>query len=265
MPNQLGKIAVGLRLESGARLKGLGGEALHGLFLRLLNNHSPELASKMHIATDQRPFSLIPPLKDFEFRHGYAVFSPGSTLNFGIAFLSRELLEASISAFISILGDGQRLNLLRKPAILQNVDLCIGLFSSFPEIFSEASVSSTATLEFVTPTAFKKNEMQIVFPHPELVFSSLLKRWNAFSELKIAEEHTIRFASIKVSSYQLCTELLHFSSYKMVGFKGRVEYELPDDAPDDFLRDVNALADFASYSGVGVKTSMGMGQVRRIN
>ena len=107
--------------------------------------------------------------------------------------------------------------------------------------------------------------MQFIFPQPELVFSSLLKRWNAFSELKIPEEHAAYFPSIKVSSYDLRTQLVHFSRYKIIGFKGEVEYELPGNASEGFRREVNALADFASYSGVGAKTAMGMGQVRRIN
>lgn len=265
MATQLGKVAVGLLVEGGATLRGLGGEALHGLFFRILKQYSSELASKIHNQKEQRPFSLSPPIGNCEFRRGYAVVSAGTTLTFGLAFLGEELLAGSISAFLSVLQEGQVLSLSRKPIILQNLDLCKGSFSTFSKILSNASATPIITLEFVTPTSFRKNEIQVVFPGPELVFSSLLKRWNTFSEMKIPEEHATYFPSIKVSSYDLHTKLVHFSRYKIIGFKGKVEYELPQDASKGFLREVNALADFASYSGVGAKTAMGMGQVRRIN
>ena len=262
---QLGKVAVGLLAEGEARLRGLGGEALHGLFFRILKRYSSDLASEIHSREEQRPFSLTPPVGDFELRHGYTIVPQGTTLTFSLAFLSEELLTASVSAFLSVLRDGRVLTLSRKPVVLQNLDLHAGSFSSFPKIFSSASATRAITLEFVTPTSFRKNEMQVVFPQPELVFSSLLRRWNAFSELKIPEEHAVYFPLIKVSSYDLHTQLVHFSRYKIIGFKGRVEYELPEGSSEEFMQAVNALADFAFYSGVGAKTTMGMGQVRRIS
>jgi len=265
MATDLGKLIVHLQAESGVKLKGLGGEALHGLFFRILKQNSSELASKIHNQEEQRPFSLNPPLVDCEHRHGYINFLPGTTLTFGLAFLTQEVLVASISALLSVLQEERVLNLSRKPVVLQSLDVCDGSLCSFRKILSDASLNHLITLEFVTPTSFRKNEMQVTFPQPELVFSSLVRRWNAFAEVKLPEEHVARFASIKVSSYDLHTELVQFSRYKIIGCKGRVDYELPKDASPDFLQVVNALADFASYSGVGVKTTMGMGQVQRLN
>lgn len=105
----------------------------------------------------------------------------------------------------------------------------------------------------------------MLFPEPRLVFSSLLRHWNTFSDVKLSEEYQELLPSIKVSSYSLRTELIHFSKYKMLGFKGKTEYRLPERCPSDFYKAMNALADFAFYAGVGAKTTMGMGQTRRIN
>lgn len=263
MASILGKLRIGLQAGNGLRLKGLGGEALHGLFFRLLRQTSPELASEIHRQEDQRPFSLTPPLTDCELRGGYVIASPGTTLSFDLAFLSEELFAVCVSAFLSILQDGRTVILSRQPVVVQSVDLREGAFSSFERIISEASLSSRIVMQFVTPTSFRKNEMQVTFPQPELVFSSLLRRWNAFSQFELPVEHLSDFASIKVSSYDLHTELVEFSKYKIIGFKGKVEYELPRDGSTVFVRTVNALAQFAIYSGVGAKTAMGMGQVQR--
>jgi CRISPR-associated endoribonuclease Cas6 len=137
-------------------------------------------------------------------------------------------------------------------------------FTSFYKLFSEADTETVVTLEFLTPTSFKGDGIQTLFPEPKLVFSSLLRRWNTFSDIKIAEEHLELLPSIKVSNYDLRTELIHFSKYKMLGFKGKIEYRLLEKCAPHFCQAVNALANFAFYSGVGTKTTMGMGQTRRI-
>jgi CRISPR-associated endoribonuclease Cas6 len=49
-----------------------------------------------------------------------------------------------------------------------------------------------------------------------------------------------------------------------VGFVGRVTYGLM--AENEAARcQLNTLADFAFYAGVGMKTAMGMGQCRRVD
>lgn len=265
MADQIGKLSVGLRAENGVKLKGLAGEALHALFFRIIRQNYPELAFKIHNQEEQKPFSLTPPLGDVELRQGYTVISAGTTLTFGLAFLTEELLVAGVSALINAMKGNQTLMLLRTPVILESLDLSKGRFSSFSNMLTDASSSPIITLGFLTPTSFRKNEIQVTFPQPELVFSSLLRRWNAFSDSKLPEEHIPLFNSIKVSSYDLHTELVNFSRYKIIGFKGKVMYELPKDASEDFLRAANVLADFALFSGVGAKTAMGMGQVQRIN
>jgi CRISPR-associated endoribonuclease Cas6 len=60
------------------------------------------------------------------------------------------------------------------------------------------------------------------------------------------------------------THMLAFRRAKQVGFTGRVTYGLM--AADEAARcQLNALAKFAFYAGVGIKTTMGMGQCRRVD
>jgi len=55
----------------------------------------------------------------------------------------------------------------------------------------------------------------------EAVFSSLLKTWNAFSEVKISEEIRQKFCRIGISRFNFCSELCHFSGYKIFGSRGK--------------------------------------------
>jgi CRISPR-associated endoribonuclease Cas6 len=70
---------------------------------------------------------------------------------------------------------------------------------------------------------------------------------------------------IRVSGYRLKTGLLDFGTYRELGFQGDVSYEIDARAPDELVKTIQALGDFAFFSGVGAKTTMGMGQARRMS
>jgi len=264
----IASLNVGLTTEAEIRLKGLGGEALHGLVFTVLSQSSLIETSELHDSDEQKPFSISPFIDGHKLRGGFSFLDRGKTATFRICTFTEELLAAFVQAFFLSMAEGKILRLSGKPVTLnllnfgQNENNSI---TSFNNLFTKALAEPVITLEFASPTCFKGKGIQTMFPEPKLVFSSLLKRWNAFSDEKINEEYQGLFTTIKVSSYNLRTELIHFSKYKMIGFKGNVEYRLPDKSIPEFQKSVNALANFACYAGVGAKTAMGMGQVNRIN
>jgi CRISPR-associated endoribonuclease Cas6 len=261
----VGSIIIGLSAKNKITLRGLGGEALHGLFFNILRRNSTEVASELHKQEEQKPFTISTLLDGHELKGGYSIISPMREVTFRLTTLNEEMLSAAISSLFLIMAEEKPLSLSRKPIVIGSVDLCQEKFTAFSKLLADALPHPKVTLDFTTPTSFKVSGIHSLFPDPKLVFASLLRRWNAFSETKLSEEHTKKFASIKVSSYDLHTELVHFSRYKMIGFKGRTEFEVPEDLGESSQRVVNALADFATYAGVGVKTAMGMGQTRRIS
>ncbi len=123
----------------------------------------------------------------------------------------------------------------------------------------------TITLEFVSPTAFKSQDMQLPVPLPGLVFGSLVERWNAFSTVAL-DPDLRRFANerVAISRYWLESKPVPTKGGALrIGGVGQVTYTALDD--DRYaLAALNILADFALYSGVGVQTGTGMGQCRRV-
>jgi CRISPR-associated endoribonuclease Cas6 len=121
------------------------------------------------------------------------------------------------------------------------------------------------TLEFISPTAFKSQEMQMPLPLPGLVFGSLVERWNAFSAVAL-DPDLRRFANerVAISRYRLESKPVPTKNGALrIGGVGQVTYTALDD--DRYaLAGLNILADFALYSGVGVQTTTGMGQCRRV-
>jgi CRISPR-associated endoribonuclease Cas6 len=120
-------------------------------------------------------------------------------------------------------------------------------------------------MEFLSPTAFRSGgRRNVIFPDPGLVFGSYFNRWQAFSSVKLDDTITSWFEKMIVARYQLETRFLDFGSYQEVGFSGRCRFLLNRNTPEEIVTGINALADFAFYCGTGAKTTMGMGQTRRV-
>ncbi|MEZ4726037.1 MAG: CRISPR system precrRNA processing endoribonuclease RAMP protein Cas6 [Caldilineaceae bacterium] len=107
--------------------------------------------------------------------------------------------------------------------------------------------------------------MHIPLPLPTLLFGSLVERWNTFSTVTL--DPAMRdFSSeqIAISHYKLqSTPVEQKGGGLAIGGTGKVTYRaLGGDRY--WLALFQLLADFALYSGAGVKTTSGMGQVRRV-
>jgi CRISPR-associated endoribonuclease Cas6 len=67
-----------------------------------------------------------------------------------------------------------------------------------------------------------------------------------------------------ITRYRLESKIWDFGSYQEVGFTGVCRFEIEKNVSNDKVVILNALADFAQFCGTGAKTTMGMGQTRRI-
>lgn len=121
------------------------------------------------------------------------------------------------------------------------------------------------TLNFASPTSFKSGGMSVPMPMPNLVFGSLVERWNAFSPVTLSPEMR-RFGEemVAISRYRLESQVVEQKNKATrIGAMGQVTYAaLGGDRY--WLAVMQMLADFALYSGMGVQTTTGMGQCRRV-
>ena len=258
----LASLVVRLSPKKALQLKGRGGEALHGLLMSILDLYSPYLAVRVHEAPEPKPFTLSPLLGDVQLSWGRALLSPPQEGYFHITLLTNwAVTEISKALFQAI---KRELELSSGTAVIKGVEFSSSeevRSTTYEELWQNAEPGEEIILEFLSPTSFHHGGKEFLFPEPRSVFSSLLRKWNAFSERKFEAPE---WETILVSKYNLRTELVHFSSYKMVGFKGRVSFLLPEGSSEQFKRVANCLANFAFFAGTGAKTTMGMGQTRRI-
>ena len=134
------------------------------------------------------------------------------------------------------------------------------------QLLAGDQLARTVELEFASPTAFHSKGATMPVPLPELVFGSLVDRWNAFSPITLSPEIR-RYGEemMAISRYRLESQALEHKAQSLrIGGVGRVRYAaLSGDRY--WLGVMQMLADFALYSGVGVQTTMGMGQARKVS
>ncbi len=148
-------------------------------------------------------------------------------------------------------------------------------FCNYPHLYEQASDQERKlTLQFYTPTAFRQGKFDTALPTPDRVFGSLLRRWNHHSTLAFSPDI---LETVQPSYFDIRTEVATDprSQFQHTGAKtdpcnqftgcvGKVTYRVLGKVDALTLKQLNTLADFALYAGVGRKTPMGMGMVRRV-
>ena len=257
----------------------LAGRHLHALFLTLVSSVDKELGSYLHDQKTEKAFTLsplqVPQMGHSKIRGG----------NHTLQWEHKQAIPAGMPCWwrISLLDDTLFSNLTQlwlnlnpaHPWHLGPADLKItsilgtpqstqpwANFCTYERLYEQASDSDRQiSFAFCTPTTFRQREYDSALPTRDSVFNSLLKRWKTYSNIEIIE--TINEA-IFPSFFDIRTEIIAEQRSKFIGCIGNITYRILTDVEPIIIKQINALADFAIYSGIGRKTPMGMGMVRRL-
>lgn len=268
--------SVVLRLSplEGVEIEATMGHRAHAAFLDAIRTVSPALSAALHDPrVSVRPFAISPlwgvPARGERIRlHPERIYWLRITLL--LAPLYERLMEVLLDRDRPQLRLGEAVLLIREALTTPGSHPWAG-YASWEELAARAQPVREITLDFVSPTAFSFGEkpwgrQMVVLPLPELVFGSLARTWNTYApaplrmNAKALERYSAEHVVIKQIAH-LQTRMLNFSGHPQIGFVGRVTYGLMGE--NDIARlQLNVLADFAFYSGVGYKRAMGMGQCR---
>lgn len=263
-------VVVRLRAERSTVLAIAPGEYAHALFFALLRASDERIAEQVHKPSQYKPFTLSLLQGRFGKEGGKFQVLAGESYSIRVTFLSPDLfahfMDAVLKSQQGLVGlGGAAFHIVQVLVNSKDSPLCN--FTTFADLLSGAPCQREVTLQFTSPTVFRsRGRRNVVFPEPALVFSSYLSKWRHFSppQTNLDKHLATCFDTILVHKYQLRTRLLEFSRYREIGFEGKCTFELGADLTDDQVRALNALADFAFYAGTGAKTTMGMGQTRRL-
>lgn len=138
-------------------------------------------------------------------------------------------------------------------------------YKDLMEAFYELQGEKFVRIQFLTPTAFKQRGHYLFYPDVRCLYQSLMNKYDSASAGEIMTdedaleqlcEHT------KIHRYDLKSTNFYLEGTKVPGFIGSITLRL------DGTKTMNSFAkmlfEFGEYSGVGIKTTLGMGALKLI-
>ena len=122
--------------------------------------------------------------------------------------------------------------------------------------------SRTVDIQFLTPTAFKQAGKYVFYPDIGLIYQSLINRFNQFAEKEmITGEETFEdiVKNTEIISYRLHSVSFPLEGVKIPSFLGTIKIRIHGPAP--LVNLSHLLLHFGRFSGVGIKTALGMGKM----
>ncbi|WP_448561804.1 CRISPR-associated endoribonuclease Cas6 [Trichothermofontia sp.] len=249
----------------------LTGRHLHALFLDLVRSVDPELATMLHQQEVDKAFTLSPLQVGqrvghvLQWQHDRAI-PAGTPCWWRISLLDDALFRRLGHLWLKLspakvwrLG-GADLQVVSVLGTRQSQQPWAS-FATYAELYEGASDQERQIhLQFSTPTTFRQTKFDAALPTKEAVFQSLFYRWHKYSG--IAFDKAI-LEPIYPSFFDIRTEIAIESRSKFIGCVGTVTFQILGEVEPEIVKQINALADFAFFSGVGRKTPMGMGMVKR--
>jgi CRISPR-associated endoribonuclease Cas6 len=121
--------------------------------------------------------------------------------------------------------------------------------------------SSSVGFRFMSPTGFKRENRQFFLPLPDLVFGSLLRKYRLLVDSYASPELEGIFPLIEIHSYRIASHAAKLKNDRILrGFCGEMAYSFQN-LPDAESETLSMLATFGFFTGVGYKTTQGMGEV----
>lgn len=247
------------------------GRAAHAALLRLVGAADAALAESLHNSDGPRPLT-VSNLAGLQ-PGGAASVSPEHTYTLRATLLTQELEALVHSWSAETIGeldlDG---SMWRVERVLtdQSEHEWAGSASYeqlvMPALGSTGSGPQRWTIEFASPVTFRQRGLNQPLPLPDLVFGSLLDRWNALAPLVFPED-VRRFAAehLAISRFNLRSAVEPTKGGALqIGAIGRCTYTVTS-RDRYWLTCIDTLARFAFFSGVGAGTTRGFGQARLLH
>lgn len=232
-----------LRLPNNIKTNNIG-TVLHGVLMELLPG---ELVEMLHQQSSYNPLKQRIIMKRDESIWEIVSFHPEITdvlLDTLPKLTSLHLKYHDVK--VPIIHAGQRMYKLQE---------------TFDTYFNDEEPKRYVTLDILTPMSFKSRGRHNVLPDVRRIFRSAMIQYDGFFDrYKMHDHETLEFIEEKVHivDYRLRTTRFHLEGSRIPAFVGRLTLQL--NGPTHFKQLLHFLLFFGSLSGVGVKTTLGMGK-----
>ena len=118
--------------------------------------------------------------------------------------------------------------------------------------------------KLISPTSFKSEGVTHIFPNISTLISGVITKINQHSETTELEDKKIvdeLLEKVYIKDYNLRTKIFHLESIKIKGFIGTMDLAIKGE-DRSLINILNFLILMSEYTGLGIKTSLGMGGVK---
>ena len=129
--------------------------------------------------------------------------------------------------------------------------------------FYNEQAGRSFTLEFLTPTAFRQNGRYVILPELRLLCQNLMMKYSASSGMiDMMDEEALEqiVENSFITKHRIQSKPFPLEGTSVPGFMGTVTFRCK--GTETMARYLRLLLTFGEYSGVGVKTAVGMGAMR---
>lgn len=115
------------------------------------------------------------------------------------------------------------------------------------------------SIRFRTATAFKRQGAYVNYPDLGLIIQSIVNKHDQFMPSTIFSEETMAhfLDHAELNAYRVQSARYRIGNVFIPGFIGNIEFYIK--GPQQLVNLLNYMFQFAEYSGVGIKASLGMG------
>lgn len=130
--------------------------------------------------------------------------------------------------------------------------------------YNNTKIKKEYTIYIQTPLAFKSFNNYIILPNLKLFFQSIMRRFDYFSNTnKIYDSNTLKYLeeNIRIRKYKIKSSIMYLHKYKVPGLLGEITININNNSNLIINNLLNLLLSYSEYSGIGIKTALGMGSI----
>lgn len=262
----LGTITLRLRSHNSASLPEFPGRFLHAAVFSLISSIDEEAGHYWHDVSGIKPFTVTldynQPRRNHVIQKGDILFLRINVWHRDLWYILAEILE---SMHVQI-------GPLQATIINVHCEAPFGLPLRKENIFDliqrrlEAKPARKIEFEFLTPTLFNGTHGDITFLTAELIFASIVDKWNAGDVEDTLDKPRIKELCDRIilTDWSGHTKRVYFGRDRgYTGFVGNFTFNLSKLSTEENQL-ITVLALFGQHCGIGRLSSQGLGQIRAL-
>lgn len=236
---------------------------VHAALLRLVRYDNEEMSCALHDDAQVKPFAISTVWPRTRVQGESMAIPKYTECRLKLSTAGKPIFDAFTKPLFELLAQNGSIELHGSPFQIMQAGLepPNGGLTDFRSLLADKGVEMH--LRFLSPTTFRRQGLNVPLPDPHLVYGSLWQKWQAFSDTPVEQAVFDEMSSaVALSEARVVTRGWKYPRYTLIGFTGYCVYRLAKPVSAEARVLFAALSDLAFYTGVGYRTTMGMGQCR---